>query len=132
MRYPDTVEYLGPVYGSAKVEFLSTIDALLFPTRYKDESWGIVINEALATGTPVVTFDRGCTRTVVGSDAGLVVPRDGEYVCAAVEQIEHWIARSEAYCSASTAAVDQAAYLHREGNLQLEQFAKQMFEPPST
>ncbi len=126
-RYPGKVEHVGPVYGSQKAEYLSTIDLLLFPTQYRNESWGIVINEALAVGTPVITFDRGCTRTVVGTEAGLVVPRDADYVEVAAKQIEHWIAHPESYRAASTAAISQATYLHREGNLQLEHFAERLF-----
>ncbi len=126
-RYPDRVEYLGPVYGVAKNSYFSSIDALLFPTH--TESWGIVINEALAAGAPVITFDQGCTRTVVGPSAGLVVPRDGDYVSAAVSQIEQWIKDHESYRSVSCAAIDQAKYLDSEGRRQLSQFAQQMFGP---
>src|SRR5262245_17120803 len=76
-EYPQQVSHLGAVYGQAKAQFFANIDALLFPTQYNEESWGIVLNESLAAGAPAITFDRGCTRTVVGKRAGLVVPREG-------------------------------------------------------
>ena len=127
--FPGKVHHLGPVYGDAKSEFFRGIDVLLFPTRYREESWGIVINEALASGVPVITFDRGCTQTVVGEHAGLVVPRDADFVNLATRQIEHWIDQPDVYRKASHAAIAQAEYLHRQGQLQLDEFAQRMFVP---
>jgi glycosyltransferase involved in cell wall biosynthesis len=127
--FPDGVRYLGTVYGESKVEFFNNIDVLLFPTRYREESWGIVLNEALAAAVPVITFDRGCTRTVVGQRAGLVVNRDGDYVALATKQIERWMDAPDEYRAASASAVAQAEYLNRQGEIQLTQFAQRMFEP---
>jgi glycosyltransferase involved in cell wall biosynthesis len=127
--FPDGVRYLGTVYGESKVEFFNNIDVLLFPTRYREESWGIVLNEALAAAVPVITFDRGCTRTVVGQRAGLVVSRDGDYVTLATQQIERWMDAPDEYRASSAAAVAQAEYLNRQGEIQLAQFAQRMFEP---
>jgi glycosyltransferase involved in cell wall biosynthesis len=124
------VFYVGSVYGPAKTEFLRNIDALMFPTRYRDESWGIVLNEAMATGGPVITFDRGCTTLVVGERAGLVVPPDGNYVSAAVEQVIKWMDDAAAYRAASEAAIEQAAYLEELGQREVERFVQHMF--PST
>jgi glycosyltransferase involved in cell wall biosynthesis len=129
VEFPGKVCHLGPVYDDAKLEFFRSIDVLLFPTRYREESWGIVLNEALAAGVPVITFDRGCTRTVVGERAGLVVSRDRDFVEPAVRQIEQWIDYPDTYREASGAAVAQAEYLHREGQRQLDEFAQHMFAP---
>jgi glycosyltransferase involved in cell wall biosynthesis len=129
VEFPGKVCHRGPVYDDAKLEFFRSIDVLLFPTRYREESWGIVLNEALAAGVPVITFDRGCTRTVVGERAGLVVSRDRDFVEPAVRQIEQWIDYPDTYREASGAAVAQAEYLHREGQRQLDEFAQHMFAP---
>ena len=64
-RWPNLVEYRGPVYDDQKSLFFSEIDAFLFPTQYKNESWGIVLTEALAYGRPVIAFDRGCVSHIV-------------------------------------------------------------------
>ena len=125
--YPDAIDYVGPVYGEEKARFLRDIDVFLFPTRYPAESWGIVINEALAAGAPVITINRGCTATVVGDRAGLVVPRDGDYVAAAAQQIEHWMDLPQQFLAASQAAIEQAQHLHQHGSRQLEDFAEHMF-----
>jgi glycosyltransferase involved in cell wall biosynthesis len=125
--FPDLVRYVGPVYGDAKKQFLQNIDALLFPTRYNEESWGIVLNEAFAAGAPVITFDRGCTKTVVGAKAGLVVDRDANFAKIAGNQVRQWITDESAYRSASQAAIDQAVYLSTEGNRMLDDFAERIF-----
>ena len=77
---------LGPVYGDDKAKFFAEIDVLLFPTQYKHESWGIVLNEALAAGVPVITNDRGCSSIVVGDRAGLVVPDPAQFVASATRR----------------------------------------------
>jgi glycosyltransferase involved in cell wall biosynthesis len=125
--HPKVVRNLGPLYGEAKAKFFQQIDALLFPTR--SESWGLVLNESIAAGTPVITFDRGCTTTVVGDRAGLVVPRDVDYVTLAAKQIERWMDSPADYSAASQAAVEQARFLQHQGKIQLEQFAERMFAP---
>ncbi len=131
-EYPGVVFYAGSVYGAAKTDFLNSVDVLLFPTRYKGESWGIVINEAFATGAPVITFNRGCTQTVVGEAAGLVVPRDGDYVVEASRQVAAWIDHVDQYRDASQAAVECAKYLYAESQRQLARFADHMFSPLTT
>ena len=84
--HPGLVTRLGPVYGDDKAKFFAEIDVLLFPTQYKHESWGIVLNEALAAGVPVITNDRGCSSIVVGDRAGLVVPDPAQFVASATRR----------------------------------------------
>jgi glycosyltransferase involved in cell wall biosynthesis len=121
------VEYVGPVYGQAKADFLGGIDCFLLPSR--SESWGIVLNEAMAAAVPVIACRRGCSATLVGDRAGLIVDHEARYVELAVKQIEAWIDHADEYRGASQAAVQQAEYLHQQGQLQLDQFAERMFEP---
>jgi glycosyltransferase involved in cell wall biosynthesis len=59
---------LGAVYAAA--------DCLVLPSAH-DESWGLVVNEALATGLPVVVTDK------VGCAPDLVVPGETGEVCRA-------------------------------------------------
>ncbi len=124
---PELITYTGPVYGAAKAEFFRSIDCFLLPSR--SESWGIVLNEAMAAGVPVIACRRGCTQTLVGERAGLVVKDTEQYVQLAVRQIQTWMDGAELYHAASVAAVEQAAVLDREGQAQLNAFAQHMHSP---
>ena len=50
----DAVEFLGPVFGDAKIRFWQGIDLFLFPTKHK-EGLPYTILEALASATPILT-----------------------------------------------------------------------------
>lgn len=126
-KYPGRVRSIGPVYGDDKARFFAEIDVFLFPT--KTESWGLVLNEALAAGVPVITYDRGCTATVVGTEAGLLIDRDASFSEPAALQIEQWIDDNEKYRQASQAAIAQAQRLQHEGQRTLEDFVHHMFSP---
>lgn len=54
------VKYVGPVYGDRKSEFYSSIDLLVFPTRYRNEAEPVTIWEAFRQGVPVIAMRRGC------------------------------------------------------------------------
>ncbi|WP_293413438.1 glycosyltransferase family 4 protein [Phenylobacterium sp.] len=73
----------GFVSGAEKDSFFREIDFFLFPTRYHNETQGIVNLEAMSFGVPVIAFDRCC----IGSDAegggGLAIPPTDDYVEAA-------------------------------------------------
>ena len=77
-------------------------------------SLGIVLNEAMAAGVPVITTDRGSIRTLVGNGAGLIVDDAAGFVEVVVRQVVTWIDSPQVYVAASEAAVRQADYLHRE------------------
>lgn len=64
------VQYIGPVYGSDKVSFFSSVDALVFPTLYKNEAEPVTIWESFSAGVPVFAFARGCISTVVDNGVG--------------------------------------------------------------
>ena len=124
--HPESVRYLGPIYDEEKRQFFAGIDAFLFPTR--NESWGIVINEALASGVPVITFDRGCTQTVVGPQAGVVLDPQLDFATAAAQQVGLWIDSPAKYIMMSEAAIRQARFLHREAQSQVDEFVSRLFE----
>jgi glycosyltransferase involved in cell wall biosynthesis len=127
-QHSNRVRAIGPTYDDDKRRFFAEIDVFLFPT--KTESWGLVLNEALAAGVPVITFDRGCTSIVVGDEAGLLVDRSESFVDAATRQIEHWIDDNESYRRASRAAISQAQRLREVGRRTLDDFVRHMFSPP--
>jgi glycosyltransferase involved in cell wall biosynthesis len=127
--YPGSVYYLGPVYDDAKERFFAEIDAFLFPTRYKNESWGIVLNESLAAAVPVIACNRGCVSAVVSEGAGVVVDRDTDFPRIATDTILRWMSDPASYAATSAAAVEQAEELHREAAVQLQQFVEHMCLP---
>jgi len=126
----ELIEYIGPVYDADKTRFFAHIDCFVFPTR--SESWGIVLHEAMAAGVPVITYDRGCTRTVVGDKAGLVIDRDADFATLAARQVEHWAHNPDEYRAASEAAIEQADHLQREGQRTLDEFVAHVLSPTPT
>jgi len=128
-EFPGLVEYRGPVFGEDKARYFSEIDVFLFPTQYEHESWGIVLNESLAAGVPVIANDRGCSRVVFGEQAGLLVQNSADFVSAAASQIEHWLDTPSEYAAASKAAIEQAEHLNRAGERTLADFSAHMFSP---
>jgi glycosyltransferase involved in cell wall biosynthesis len=124
-KYSGRVRAIGSVYGDDKRRFFEDIDVFLFPT--KTESWGLVINEALAAGVPVVTYDRGCTSIVVGSAAGLLLDRDVAFAEPAALQVKRWFDDDEEYRQASEAAVAQSERLREEGQRTLDDFVREIY-----
>jgi glycosyltransferase involved in cell wall biosynthesis len=131
-EFPQHINYVGPVYGQTKIDFLNSTDCFLFPSR--SESWGIVLNEAMASGVPVIATRRGCIPTQIGKRAGLVVDDSAKFVRMAAERISVWMDSPDKFRAASQAAVEQADYLNREGQRTLNEFAKRIFAvvPEST
>lgn len=74
-------EYVGEVWGTAKAKLFAHATALLFPTKW-NESFGLVIAEALMSGTPVITSDKGACRELVTPDVGFVCQCDEDYKVA--------------------------------------------------
>ena len=70
------VEFRGRVEGAEKYRLMSSAYAVLMPTRF--ETFGLVAIESLAAGAPLVAFDVGPLREVVGGGAGarLIRPWD--------------------------------------------------------
>lgn len=121
LRHGDRLKHLGPLYDDRKDEFYRSLDAFIFPTRYPNESWGIVLNEALMAGVPVATFRRGCTAYLVG-DAGLVVEQNQSFSELATAQVKAWIDDQEAYARARAIAVKRGVELREEAERQLSLF----------
>jgi phosphatidylinositol alpha-mannosyltransferase len=73
------VEWLGPINDDEKVSRLRAADVFCAPS-VRGESFGVVLLEAMAAGTPVVASDLPGYRNVArgGADAVLVEPGDPE------------------------------------------------------
>jgi glycosyltransferase involved in cell wall biosynthesis len=73
--------YAGEVYGAEKARLFAEAKALLFPTQW-NESFGLVIAEALMSGTPVIASDRGACPELVTRDVGFVCSSQQDYLNA--------------------------------------------------
>jgi glycosyltransferase involved in cell wall biosynthesis len=85
----ERVRYLGPVYGPDRERFFEEIDVFLFPSRYRNESFGLVVGEALVRGVEIVAYACGCLNSEVVGAAGLLLPRNRPFA----EPAAAWIAK---------------------------------------
>lgn len=66
----------GRLSGNALLDVYAAADVFVLPSRF--EPWGLVVNEAMASGLPVIATDRvGCVDDlVIEGKTGLVVPAE--------------------------------------------------------
>ncbi len=80
------VRFPGRVEGDAKWDLLRRAAVLVVPSRF--ESFGLVVLEAFASGTPVVAFDLPSLRELVLPDCGILVPAfDVAAFAAAIDRV---------------------------------------------
>src|SRR5580704_13181820 len=72
------VEYVGDVRGKTKAELLAGAQALLHPTRLH-EGFGLVMAEALMSGTPVICSDCGACSEIISPEVGFVCRHESDY-----------------------------------------------------
>jgi glycosyltransferase involved in cell wall biosynthesis len=81
------VHWLGPLPGPVAGDLIADLDCLVYPST-EPEPWGLVLVEALASGTPAVGTDAGGAREILAGlppEAGrLVPPRDPVALAAAI------------------------------------------------
>ncbi len=65
----------GPVNGHRKAQLLAYARALVFPVLW-DEPFGLVVIEALASGTPVIGSMRGSLEELVNERVGVLLPTE--------------------------------------------------------
>lgn len=83
------IEYIGELghWSKEKMNLLSGGKAYLYPIQW-DEPFGITMVEALACGTPVVTFKKGSTSEIIThGTTGFVVETMDEFIDA-LEQVD--------------------------------------------
>jgi glycosyltransferase involved in cell wall biosynthesis len=66
----DTIKFLGFKQPSDIPYFFNLSDIFLFCSRY--DGWGVVINEALASGMPIVVSDKVAAKEFVSNDNGFI------------------------------------------------------------
>lgn len=80
------VEYVGEADAALKRELYAGARALLFPIQW-DEPFGMVMVEAMASGTPVLAIGRGAAPEVVEHGRSGLVVRDFDEFVAAVPRV---------------------------------------------
>lgn len=85
-RDPRRVRFVGPVGGEDKVELLRKAKALLFPAL-QEETFGLVLVEAMACGTPVVALRRGAVAEIVTPGVNGFYATDTDELPALVERV---------------------------------------------
>lgn len=82
----DDVEFIGEVDGQAKLDLLGSAQALLNPIRWP-EPFGMVMIEALACGTPVVSFPEGAAPEIITSGDNGFLGATEDALVRAVERL---------------------------------------------
>lgn len=85
---PGKVQFFGFVHREQLPEFYALADALVFPTH--SDTWGLVVNEAMSCGLPVVaTSVAGCVADLVedGWNGFVVPPMDPAALAAAMARL---------------------------------------------
>lgn len=87
-REREHVTYLGHLEHTALWELMGQSLGLLFPISW-DEAFGLVLVEAMATGTPVIAFERGAVGEVIchGETGFLIAPGDCVGAAAHVKEL---------------------------------------------
>jgi glycosyltransferase involved in cell wall biosynthesis len=83
----DRIQYVGEADADVKRQLLAGADALLFPIQW-DEPFGLVMIEALASGTPVIGFRRASVPEVVDDGLTGFVVEDVESMARAVDRLD--------------------------------------------
>lgn len=83
------MKWIGPVAGKAKALELSQARGLVFPVLWP-EPFGLVVAEALISGTPVLASNRGSLPELVNSEVGAVLNSEEEWV-EALSRTRRWV-----------------------------------------
>jgi len=101
------VTCIGAVYGGDKQAFFDSIDVFLFPTRYVNESEGLVIHEAMSRGVPVIAYSRGCIEQIITDQVGLRLAPAEDYVAGAIDRINEWLSNPQTFQLVSQASLNR-------------------------
>src|SRR5260370_6706300 len=75
------VEFIGWIKGRRKAEVFAGARAFLFPTQL-DETFGLVVAEAMMSGTPVIASNRGACPELITDDTGFLCSEMEDYLRA--------------------------------------------------
>lgn len=103
-RYPDRVQWLGPVADAPKAAFYKSIDVFLFPTRYRNEAQPLVILEAMQFGRPSIAFARGAIGELLAESGGVSVSSTCDFAKSAAIPLTEWVDNRKQLRAAGEAA----------------------------
>jgi glycosyltransferase involved in cell wall biosynthesis len=83
------IEFIGEIADAQKAAFLGNAAAVLFPIDWP-EPFGLVMIEAMASGTPVIAFDNGAVPEVIDEGVTGVVVESVDDAVAAVEKVRRF------------------------------------------
>jgi glycosyltransferase involved in cell wall biosynthesis len=85
---PGTIQFPGFVQREGLADFYALADVLIFPTH--SDTWGLVVNEAMSCGLPVIATNvAGCVADLVqdGWNGFVVPPRDPAQLAAQMARL---------------------------------------------
>lgn len=71
--------WVGPTQGNAKSQLLTQARALIFPVLW-EEPFGLVVAEALMSGTPVLATKRGSLPELVSPEVGAILDTNEQWI----------------------------------------------------
>lgn len=85
-KYPE-VHFLGARFGEELAAYYACADVFVFPSL--TDTFGLVVLEAMASGTPVAAFEATGPKDVIpGSGAGTITPVGGDLAAGAIECLD--------------------------------------------
>jgi len=84
--HPGRVHFAGFIHRDELATYYALAECFVFPTR--TDPWGLVVNEAMACGLPVIcTRVAGCAADLVQENGRLVSPASVDELASAMEEI---------------------------------------------
>lgn len=111
-EFGDRLRYLGPVSGTAKLDFFAGVDLFLFPSLYRNETQGIVNLEALAAGLPVIAYGLCCIPGDLDDPSCAVLTPDQPFDTAVTAFLQDLAPRYPAACQGARARFHTLARAH--------------------
>jgi glycosyltransferase involved in cell wall biosynthesis len=116
------MECVGPVYDHQKKKFFSSIDLLVFPSRYRNEAQPLVIFESQMAGLPVAATARGCISEMLDGPNGVLLDKDARDLEPLIRLVLEWEQDPVAFKAVSSAAVAKGHRLVETSEADAERF----------